>query len=49
MEITDIVDKLHLNNTLDLNHLDVRIVPRTQIRPEDDISVQRVSVYRQGQ
>jgi tyrosinase len=49
MEITDIVDKLHLNNALDLDHLDVRIVPRTQIKPGDDISVQRVSVYRQGQ
>jgi tyrosinase len=49
MEITDIVDKLHLNNALDLDHLDVRIVPRNQIRPGDDISVQRVSVYRQGQ
>ena len=49
MEITDIVDRLHLNNALDLDHLDVHIVPRTEIRPGDDISVQRVSVYRQGQ
>ena len=49
MEITDIVDRLHLSNALDLDHLDVHIVPRTEIRPGDDITVQRVSVYRQGQ
>jgi len=49
MEITDIVDRLHLDNALDLDHLDVHIVPRTEIRPGDDISVQRVNVYRQGQ
>jgi tyrosinase len=48
IEITDVVDRLHLNNTLDLNQIDVRFVPRTGIGPDDDISVGRVSVYRQG-
>jgi len=49
LEITDLVDTLHLNNALNLDHLTVRFVPRTNIRPEDNISVGRVSVYRQGQ
>jgi tyrosinase len=49
LEISDVIDKLHLNNTLDLDHLNVRFVSRTGIRPEDGISVGRVSVYRQGE
>jgi len=48
LEITDIVDALHLNNKLDLDHLTVRFVPRTKIQAADKISVRRVSVYRQG-
>jgi tyrosinase len=47
LEITKIVDALHLNNALDLDHLNIRFVPRTEIRPEDGISVGRVSVSRQ--
>jgi tyrosinase len=49
LEITDVVDKLHLNNALDVDQLSVRFVSRTNIRPEDGISVGRVSVYRQGE
>lgn len=48
LEITDVVDRLHLNNALDADQLSVRFVPRTPIKPEDQISVERVSVYRQG-
>jgi tyrosinase len=48
LDITRIIDALHLGNGLDLDHLNVRFVPRTEIRPEDKISVGRVSVYRQG-
>jgi len=48
LEITDIIDALHLNNSLDLDHLDVQFVPRTNIKPGDGISVGRVSVYREG-
>jgi tyrosinase len=48
LDITDIVDALHLSNQ-DLDQLSVRFVPRTRIRPEDKVSVGRVSVYRQGQ
>jgi tyrosinase len=49
LEITEIVDALHSSGTVDLDHLSVRFVPRTDVRPEDDISVGRVSVYREGQ
>jgi tyrosinase len=49
LDITDVIDKLHLNNTLDADHLNIRFVSRTAIRPQDGISVGRVSVYRQGQ
>jgi tyrosinase len=48
LDITDIVDALHLNNQA-LDHLNVRFVPRNRIAPEDKVSVGRVSVYRQGQ
>ena len=48
LEITDVVDRLHLNNALDADQLSVRFVSRTPIKPEDQISVERVSVYRQG-
>jgi tyrosinase len=48
LEITDLVDALHLNNALDLEHLSVRFVPHTDIRPDDKISVERISVYRQA-
>ena len=34
LDITDIVDVLHLNND-DLDHLNVRFVPRNRIAPED--------------
>lgn len=49
LEITDVIDTLHLNNAFDLDHLNVRLVPESDIRPQDNISVGRVSVYRQGQ
>ncbi|HZQ34699.1 MAG TPA: tyrosinase family protein, partial [Dehalococcoidia bacterium] len=48
LEITEVIDRLHLNDALDLDHLRVRFVPRTTIRPQDRISIGRVRVYRQG-
>jgi tyrosinase len=49
LEITHVIDALHLDNALDLEQLKVRFVPHTNIGPKDQISVGRVSVYRQGQ
>jgi tyrosinase len=48
LEISDIVDKLHLRNQLDADSLDVRIVPNKPIPAGSQISVGRVSIFRQG-
>ena len=48
MEITDIVDELHLNKALDVDAVDVRIVPVTAVHEKAKISVGRVSIYREG-
>jgi tyrosinase len=48
LEITDIVDALHLNNALDVDALDVRIVPVNPVPEEAQISIGRVSIFRQG-
>ena len=48
LEITDIVDSLHLQNKLDTDHLNVQFVPHTEIKPTDRISIGKVSLYRQG-
>ena len=48
LEITDIVDELHLQNALSADQLDVRFVPLRPIPEETKIDVGRVSVFRQG-
>jgi tyrosinase len=49
LDITDIVDNLFLDNGLDTNALDVRIMPHDSVPEGEDITVGRVSVYRRGQ
>ncbi|HEY0332079.1 MAG TPA: tyrosinase family protein [Rhodopseudomonas sp.] len=49
LEITNVIDKLHLGHKLDADQLNVRFVSRTEITPDDAISVGGVSVYRQGE
>jgi tyrosinase len=48
LEITRIVDALHLGHALDADSLQVRIVPHQPVPEKADITVGRVSVYRQG-
>jgi hypothetical protein len=48
LEITSIVDALHLKQSLDADHLKVRFVSRSKIGPLHKISVDKVSLYRQG-
>jgi tyrosinase len=48
LEITHIIDALHLGHALDSNELDVRIVPVKPIPESAQISIGRISVYRQG-
>jgi tyrosinase len=49
LEITGIVDRLHLEGQLDNNSLRVSIVPYQEIPGQAQITVGRISVYRQGQ
>lgn len=48
LDITNIIDNLFLDNALDAGSLDVRIVPNNAIPDSAEITVGRVSVYRQG-
>jgi tyrosinase len=48
LEITKIIDELHLTNALDVDALDVRIVPVKHVPEEAKISIGRVSIFRQG-
>jgi tyrosinase len=48
LNITKIIDTLHLNNALDVDSLRVTIVPHRAVPDEAKITVGRVSVYRQG-
>lgn len=47
-DISHIVDALHLGRALDADALDVRIVPVHPIPQSAQISIGRISVYRQG-
>ncbi|HEY0782220.1 MAG TPA: tyrosinase family protein [Thermoanaerobaculia bacterium] len=49
LDITKIVDQLHLDHAFDVDTLPVRIVPNRPVPVQADITVGRVSVYRQGQ
>ena len=48
LDITKIADSLHLNNALDVNSLQVRIVPHRAVPDKAEITVGRVSIYRDG-
>jgi tyrosinase len=49
LEVTKIFDALHLDHALDVNSLQVRIVPHRPVPEQADVTVGRVSIYRQGQ
>lgn len=48
LEITKIIDALHLQNALNVDSLHVTIVPHRAIPDQAQITVGRVSIYRQG-
>ena len=48
LDITRIVDALHLRDAFDVETLPVRIVPHGPIPEQAQITVGRVSIYRQG-
>jgi tyrosinase len=49
LNITDVFDDLHINDALDINELDVKIVPDNDIAASHDITIGRVSIYREQQ
>ncbi|MCT2562855.1 tyrosinase family protein [Chryseobacterium herbae] len=49
LNITDIIDNLFINNQLDINSLDVTILPDNVIPSDEKITVGRVSIYREEQ
>ena len=49
LEITKIVDELNLRNELDVDELDVRIVPAKPVPDEAQITIGRISIFRQGE
>ena len=48
LDITNIIDNLHLNNALDVDSLNVTIVPHRAVQDPAEITVGRISIYRQG-
>ncbi|MCK9922693.1 tyrosinase family protein [Frankia sp. AgPm24] len=48
LEITDIVDQLHLDRSFDVDSLPVRIVPISPIADDANLSIGRISVFRDG-
>jgi len=47
LDVTDIIDTLYLENALNLDSLDVKILPNNAVDPAAPISIGRVSVYRE--
>ncbi len=49
INITHIIDDLHLEGNIDLNSLDVQIKTKNTIPESDEITIGRISIYRSGQ
>ena len=47
LDITPIIDELHLNGALNVDALDVRIVPENPVPEEANIRIGRIRVFRQ--
>jgi tyrosinase len=48
LDITHIIDALHLSDALDIDALDVRIVPVKPVPEAAQVTIGRVSIFRQG-
>jgi tyrosinase len=48
LEITHIIDGLHLAGALNVSELHVRLVPRRSVPEADQVSIGRISLFRQG-
>jgi tyrosinase len=48
LDITHVIDALHLANNFDASKLDVRLVPVKPVPEEAQISIGRIGIFRQG-
>jgi len=48
LDITKVIDELHLRQSFDLDTLNVSLVPNSSIPESKPITVGRISIYRQG-
>lgn len=48
VDITEIIDRLYLENGIDVESLDVRVTPDSAVPKDANISVGRISVYRES-
>jgi tyrosinase len=48
LEITHIIDSLHLAGALNVSEFRVRLVPRRPVPEAAQVSVGRISLFRQG-
>jgi len=48
LDISKVIDALHLRNALDTNSIDVTIVPHQRVPDAAQITIGRISIYRQG-
>jgi tyrosinase len=48
LEITHIIDNLHLAGALDANQLHVQLIPLKPVPEEAQVSIGRISIFRQG-
>jgi tyrosinase len=49
VDITKVVDALHLANNFDVSKLDVRLVPTRPVSDAAQISIGRIGVFREGE
>lgn len=48
LDITDIIERLSANGAVDLEHLNISLFANYDLKPENAITIGRISVYRQG-
>jgi tyrosinase len=47
IDITDAIDRLHLNNAFDVGSLDISLIPQHPLPEEVEITVDKISIYRE--
>jgi len=48
LDITNLVDTLHLAGALNISQFHIRLVPRKPVPEAAQVSIGRISVFRQG-